>query len=207
MIQSGDSAFALEADSDDEDAEDDEIRPTDSLVVVAITEDEYSHLEIQLLSEDLNLYTHHDITLPEFPICIAWMDCPPYQTNGSQISIGNYCAVGTFDPAIEIWNLDVMDPLEPTAVLGGKLPEKKTRLKKKKGDKNISFKPGSHTDAVMALGWNATYRQALASGSADKTVKIWDVTTQTCSHTFNHHKDKVNFLLMIIYLFLISAIL
>lgn len=28
-------------------------------------------------------------------------------------------------------------------------------------------------------------------GSADKTVKIWDVTTQTCSHTFTHHTDKV----------------
>lgn len=31
----------------------------------------------------------------------------------------SYCAVGTFEPAIEIWNLDVLDPLEPTATLGG----------------------------------------------------------------------------------------
>ena len=23
------------------------------------------------------------------------------------------------------------------------------------------------------------------------TVKIWDVTTQACQHTFTHHKDKV----------------
>ena len=31
----------------------------------------------------------------------------------------------------------------------------------------------------------------LLSGSADSTVKVWDVTTQNCMHTFNHHKDKV----------------
>ena len=36
-----------------------------------------------------------------------------------------------------------------------------------------------------------TLRKVLASGSADNTVKIWDVTTQTCSHTFTHHTDKV----------------
>jgi periodic tryptophan protein 1 len=190
-------AFALDADSEDDDAEDDAILPTDSLVIVAITEDEYSHLEIQLLSEDYNLYTHHDITLPEFPICLSWLDCPPFQTDGGQLSVGNYCAVGTFDPAIEIWNLDVMDPLEPTAVLGGKLAESaesKSSRKKNKGGKGKlkKFKPGSHTDAVMALGWNSTYRQALASGSADKNVKIWDVTTQLCSHTFDHHRDKAS---------------
>lgn len=38
---------------------------------------------------------------------------------------------------------------------------------------------------------NKKYRQALASGSADMSVKIWDVTTQACQHTFTHHTDKV----------------
>lgn len=74
IMESGDSAFAMEVDDDgDEDADDDEIRPTDSLLVVAITEDEFSHLEVQLFSDDGNLYTHHDITLPEFPLCLAWL--------------------------------------------------------------------------------------------------------------------------------------
>ena len=31
----------------------------------------------------------------------------------------------------------------------------------------------------------------LASGSADKTLKLWDITTQQCYHTFTHHSDKV----------------
>jgi WD40 repeat protein len=33
--------------------------------------------------------------------------------------------------------------------------------------------------------------QVLASGSADCTVKLWDVSTQQCSATLNHHADKV----------------
>lgn len=202
MLEQGDIAFAMEADSDDEDAEDDEIHPTDALLVVAMTEDEFSHLEVQLLAEDGNMFVHHDIQLPEFPLCLAWLDCPPFLSAGEQQAVGNYMAVGSFNPAIEIWNLDVLDPLEPTAVLGGEVDDTaelrgkqgKQGKKGKKGDKGRqgpALKDGSHVDAVMSLSWNKVYRQALASGSADMTVKIWDVTTQKCSHTFRHHRDKV----------------
>ena len=33
---------------------------------------------------------------------------------------GNFVAVGTFEPGIEIWNLDVLEALTPTATLGGR---------------------------------------------------------------------------------------
>jgi len=33
--------------------------------------------------------------------------------------------------------------------------------------------------------------QVIASGSADQTVKLWDLSSMTCSHTCTHHKDKV----------------
>ena len=79
-----------------------------------------------------------------------------------------------------------MDPLEPSAVLGGAV----TSLKPKK-KKNPVMKEGSHTESVLGLSWNRVYRPALASGSADATIKIWDVTTQQCSHTFAQHSDKV----------------
>ncbi|CAN0400406.1 unnamed protein product, partial [Hapterophycus canaliculatus] len=80
-------------------------------------QDEHSALEVQVYSEETgNLYVHHDIALPSLPLCLAWMDMPPRTAAMSRVS---YCAVGTFEPGIEIWNLDVLDPLEPTATLGG----------------------------------------------------------------------------------------
>lgn len=79
--------------SEDEDAEDEEIRPSDVLIAVAMSEDEYSHLEVQLLTEDGDLYIHHDIALPDFPLSLAWLDCPPYLTEGQQQSTGNYIGI------------------------------------------------------------------------------------------------------------------
>lgn len=210
VMEQGNVAYANEDEWDAEDQEDNEIKPNDALLVVAMTEDEFSHLEVQLFSEEGNLFVHHDITLPDFPLSLAWMDCPPFQTaDGSQSSVGNYIAVGTFSPAIEIWNLDVLDPLEPTAILGGENPEMSSKSKKgkKSGKKTSAFLPGSHEAAVMGLSWNSTYRQALASASADMTVKIWDVTTQACSHTFTHHTDKVSIILFVHHCVRLASIL
>lgn len=93
---------------------------------------------------------------------------------------GSFVAIGTFHPEIEIWNTDVLDALEPEAVLGGLVAGKRRTLK-----------PGSHRQAVMGLSWNQEYRNVLASSSADSTVKLWDVTSQRCMLTLNYHKDKV----------------
>lgn len=183
-------AFNVDNDEDDDDQEDDEILPSDSVLLLAMTEDDYSHLEVQVMTAEGSLYTHHDIILPDFPLCLAWMDCPPFvNPAGQQQTIGSYVAVGTFSPGIEIWNLDVLDPIEPSAILGGEdiASSSKKMLKKHKP----KLRPGSHQSSVMSLSWNTIYRQALASGSADNSVKIWDVTTQQCSYTFDHHKDKV----------------
>ena len=172
--------------NDDPDFEDLEIRKTDRLILVANTEEEFSTLEVQIYDEsEGSLYVHHEITLPAFPLCMTWLNCHP-DTN-TQSDSGSYVAVGTFKAGIEIWNLDVLDVLEPSAVLGG---EQNTDLRKVALTQG-EMKEGSHTDAVMALDWNPTHRNMLLSGSADGTVKLWDLTTQTCMSTMTHHDDKV----------------
>ena len=36
---------------------------------------------------------------------------------------------------------------------------------------------GSHSDAVLTLSLNSFRKNILCSGSADKTIKIWDIST------------------------------
>jgi len=60
---------------------------------------------------------------------------------------GNYAAIGTFQPEIEIWNLDLIDALYPRCSLGKTGKEEKQLKKPKKS-------PHRHVDAVLGLSWN-----------------------------------------------------
>jgi len=189
-------------DGEDSDAEDVRLRSSDSIVVVAKTEEEFAALEVHVYEQDTgNLFVHHDIPLPAFPLCLSHGDISPTG------AAGNFCAVGTFGPGIEIWNLDVLNALEPSCVLGGEdtsmadeimrhnMMNSQTKHNNTHMPGSSSLKAGSHTDAVMALSWNKVHRQVIASGSADCTVKLWDVTqahtNQANATTLKHHKDKV----------------
>ncbi|KAJ1967632.1 rRNA-processing protein [Dimargaris verticillata] len=88
-------------------------------------------------------------------------------------------AVGTYDPAIEIWDLDVIDAMYPAVVLG----RTATTPGKKRAD--------THTDVILSLSWNRHHRNLLASASGDTTVKLWDLQTARCVTSYHHHTDKV----------------
>jgi periodic tryptophan protein 1 len=59
----------------DQELEEMRIEETDNLLLACKTEDDISHLEVYLYEEqEDNLYVHHDILLPSFPLCVEWLD-------------------------------------------------------------------------------------------------------------------------------------
>ena len=159
----------LDAEEAEEAKQDLTISPSDILFVVANTADEISTLEVYLYDEpEDNLYVHHDLMIPSFPLCTEWIE----RSVGHQ-SNGNFIAVGTVDPEIEIWDLDLLDSPLPAAILGSK---------KVKG----------HKDSVMCLSASSIHRNMLLSGGADCCIKLWDLNTGAVLRSFDSiHKGKV----------------
>ncbi len=53
-----------------------------------------SRLHVPGADGEGNIYVHHDLLLPAFPLCLAWMDCDP----SGQRDRANMVAVGTMEP-------------------------------------------------------------------------------------------------------------
>ncbi|EFN57876.1 hypothetical protein CHLNCDRAFT_141885 [Chlorella variabilis] len=220
FLRSAAGAGGSDSDSDDDsEADAFRLRDDDLLVLAARNEDDVSHLEVWVYEDadergPANLFVHHSLMLPAFPLCVAWLDCDP----SGRRERANIAAVGSFEPGIELWDMDVVDAVEPLATLGGADyaaaraaagaadpgggeakagasgadGKKKKKKKKKKGAApEVPVRPGSHGDAVLGLAWNQAVRNVLASASADRTVKVWDVSRQACQHTLGHHAGKV----------------
>lgn len=176
---------------DEEEREELQILATDNLVLAARVEDEVAHLEVYVYEDEAdNLYVHHDIMLPAIPLAVEWLDLPVGKKGADMNSRGNYVAVGTMDPDIELWDLDTIDCMYPNAILGqgGEQSADKPRKKKKKSRK---ARDDYHVDAVLSLAANRQHRNLLASASADKTVKLWDLNTTKCAKSYTYHNDKV----------------
>ena len=167
-------------DISDDEQEDFTIHPTDSLIVCGTAQDDFSNLEIYIYDENtLDLFVHHDIVLSSFPLSLEWI---PYKNNLKC----NYALVGSFTPRIEIWNLDIMDAIEPEIILG-------LNTESKNKSKITVSEDLYHTDAVMSLCLNTANTNYVASAGDDKKVLIWDLNSSPSSaaSSFKEHIDKV----------------
>ncbi|KAH5319440.1 hypothetical protein HBI42_119140 [Parastagonospora nodorum] len=178
---------------DDEEREELQILATDNLVLAGRIEDEVAHLEVYVYEdEDDNLYVHHDIMLPAIPLAVEWLDLPVGKAAQTANGKGNFVAIGTMDPDIEIWNLDVVDSMYPDAVLGQGAEDAANGKPKKKKKKSKKVNDDFHVDAVLSLAANRHHRNLLASSSADKTIKLWDLNTTKAAKSYSYHTDKVS---------------
>lgn len=162
-----------ESDEDDDDKQDAIFKDTDLVFAVARADQDEPKFELFIFDDPQdNIYVHHDANVAAYPLCSTWL-------SDGQLSM---LAVGTMLPFIEIWPLDVMDAVEPAALLGGCVNSDDNYKRKK--PKKSALKPNSHSDAVLSLDWNTNAQHILASGSADHTIKLWDLNKQDTIGTY-----------------------
>ncbi|XP_032673816.1 periodic tryptophan protein 1 homolog isoform X2 [Odontomachus brunneus] len=146
-------------DDDDSDKEDDIIKNDDNLFLIAQNSKDVATLEVHVYNEEEgSFYCHHELPISSYPLCMEWLNYDPDDPKP-----GNLCAIGNMTPIIEVWDLDLLNSVEPAYKLGCK-------SNKKKGQKRVGHKNG-----VLDLAWNQNYTHILASGSADKTILLWDL--------------------------------
>ncbi|KRY19087.1 Periodic tryptophan protein 1 -like protein [Trichinella patagoniensis] len=169
----------IESISDDED-EDFLLKADDNLVLFGCCVDNVENiLEVHVYNEaEDSYYPHHHYMLEEAPLCIEHVIF-----NKDTRDKGNFCAVGTMDSAIELWNLDVVEAIEPVAIFGIRNQSSETDKKK--------TKKISHENGVLSLTWNRILSHILASGSADFQIILWDIENQLGSAVLSGHSDKV----------------
>ena len=80
--------------------------------------------------------------------------------------------------------------MQPDVLLGGEIENKKKKVKKFSNQEK-KYKQGSHEGPVLSLSLNHSNLSVLASGSADSTVKVWDIGKESCVHTTRHHEGDV----------------
>lgn len=183
LARERDPHMAGAPDSDSE-SDFDEIKPEDNVFLAVSCEEDTCQLEVYVFDEEeATMYVHHDVMLTAYPLCVEWL------SNAGLATEGSYGAIGLIDHSIQLWDLEELEPMEPTRCLG-----KKSKGKKKKGGISALSGPGAvkaHEGPVLCLHGSSFNRNVLASGSADETLKVWDVNENKCIHTYSHHDNKV----------------
>ncbi|WKX94717.1 hypothetical protein Q1695_011745 [Nippostrongylus brasiliensis] len=175
-----DPYVTLHVDSDEEEKEEIEVKPEDNLLAVAkIDRDNYT-LEVYLYNEENeDWYVHHDYILPAPPLCLEPIQHDP---GNDETGKGNLLCVGTMEPVISIWDLDIMNSVEPVVSLGSK---GKGKRKKRDGSQQ------GHSDAVLSLAWNKLTPHVLASGGADKQIVLWDLDEAKAAQTVSGRDGEI----------------
>lgn len=147
--------YPLHVEDSDDDEEDYRVRPSDCVLMAAKIEEHGSSLEVYIYEEaKFNLYVHHEVILNAFPVALEWLCCDFAKGEAGTYPKANYAIIGLMNSVIELWDLDLLDSVEPMAVVGGK---------------------HGHKDSITNIALHPSRPNVLVSASADKSMKFWDL--------------------------------
>eukprot|EP00771_Trimastix_marina_P000253 gnl/Trimastix_PCT/1263.p1 GENE.gnl/Trimastix_PCT/1263~~gnl/Trimastix_PCT/1263.p1 ORF type:complete len:467 (-),score=156.83 gnl/Trimastix_PCT/1263:52-1452(-) len=186
FIDPQDDPYMTIKEDDEDEIIDHSINPTASVLLATKADAQVSQLEVHVREQTGTFDSHHEVFPGVLPTCCAW---GPTCRIGAQVQRGSFAAVGTFSPDITIWDMDLLDAVEPVAALTHpaarpappplSLARKRRNKKKKRAQQAAPEMP----TATLALSWNTHMPQLLASGSSDHAVRVWDVNRMTCLDT------------------------
>ncbi|CAG0905740.1 unnamed protein product [Cyprideis torosa] len=174
----GDGMGEGDVDSEEgSDREDYEIKPEDNLLAVGRVDGDASSIQVYVFNtEEGCLYVHHDIPLGFTPLAVEYTRVDACGDASEQV---NLLVVGGMSPCIELWDLDLVNALEPV----GKLGRKKNKKKK--------LSAVGHRDSVLCLAVNRISRHVLASGSVDQQAILWDLNSGSPVSKLTDFSEKV----------------
>ena len=110
------------------------VSPGDNLIALGKVHGEFFSLEVWVTNvDDGSVYCHHDVILSSCPLAMEWVGFDPGESDSSS---ANLVAVGSMTPSIELWDLDVVNTLEPVFTLKSK---QRCRRKEKAAKKVCLF--------------------------------------------------------------------
>ncbi|KAK4337123.1 hypothetical protein RND71_043882 [Anisodus tanguticus] len=150
-------------DNEDEESENEDfnLKPNDNLLLVGHVQEDASSLEVYVYNEEDN-FVHHDVYLPAFPMCIETINFDSKNEKNC-----NWAAIGDMTKEIKIWDIDIVNELEPLYTLKG------------------------HKDSVIDLSWNHKIKNILASCSVDRTIHLWDLKTNKSIHKIKKFNERI----------------
>lgn len=165
----------------------DSILPTDCPLLVSQADQLMSQSYLYIHTyETSGLYVHRALSMPAKPLCCEFLEGIFVPDAGTVLNNG-YVAFGYMHVGlIEIFDLTDMDNEAPIATLG-ELIQSPAKLKRRK----TRNKQEGHTAAVICMRKNPFNHWILATGSADFTVRIWDVSVPKTLAVLTHHTKPV----------------
>lgn len=102
----------------------------------------YNAIHLVYNDKEGYLYVHHDILMLHMPLCLTWLDYDAKNADAGSnkndvifryivivflLFLVNYIAVGSMEGVIEIFDVDLVDQLEPLHTFGKKPKKKKSK--------------------------------------------------------------------------------